>query len=137
MTTQAVAPVTHIVRRAMNGMRPGQCVDTKNWRWAGKLEEQNRIVPIPATVTPVQAEDGTWWEDERLAAAQDARNGKKPSAEPSGESEGASSGEALAGEYPVKIKRGQYRLSDGTVVKGSKATAEQAEAELHEGDDDS
>ena len=121
--------VTHIVRRRMGKYRPGQCVDPSDWRNTRNLEVQNHITPIPATVKPKKAKDGTLWVSAALADAQDARSGSGHSLPPVVES-GASSDLEDGVKYPVKVERGVYRLSDGTTVQGSLKTAKLAETEL-------
>lgn len=110
-------PLTHIVNRSFEGAglvrQTGECVDTTTWRWTQQLESQGRISPIPATVEPVQTSDGRFWTDSRTAESHEAKLAE------------------ASGQYPVRLERGKYLLSDGTVVKGSQATAEAHEDELH------
>ena len=108
--------LTHVVYRPFEDggviRQVHECVDATLWRWVRQLEGQGRITPIPATVTPVQTSDGRWWATQSAADRHDRELAKE------------------AGHYPIKLDRGKYQLSDGTIVNGSKATAEAHEDEL-------
>ena len=110
-------PLTHIVNRAFEGdggliLQPKECVDATPWMWAQQLESQGRISPIPATIEPVGTSDGRFWASQQAADKHEQTLAKEH------------------GDYPVKMARGRYLLSDGTVVEGSKATADAHENEL-------
>lgn len=113
--------LTHIVVRQFNdgGVErlPGEAVNAMSWRWAHKLEEQGRLRPLSSGIDPVKSKDGRFWVDRKTA-----------------ESHSQQVADVLD-EYPVNAGRNKWRLSDGTVVNGSKATATAHQKEILEQED--